>query len=80
MKKYFVGIFSLVLAVSICSFTNSIEKSTTFYYYDGAEWKVVPPELTICPSGTSEQCELEIDNESQPIYTSPDFSSEYLRS
>jgi hypothetical protein len=79
MKKYLLGIFAVVMAIGFSAFTNVKEKTVDHYYLDGATWKTVPSSITVCPSGSSTQCELEIAGQDELIYTQPNVSFPYIR-
>ncbi len=79
MKKYLLGSFAVAMAIGFSAFTNANEKTVDYYYLDGSTWKTVPPDITVCPSGTRTQCELEIEGQDELIYTQQNTSFPYIR-
>lgn len=79
MKKYLLGTFAMAMAIGFSAFTNAKEKTVDHYYLDGSTWKTVPAGITVCPSGSRIQCELEIEGQDELIYTQPNVAFPYIR-
>lgn len=72
MKKMYLVLAAVVIAVSFSAFTT-IEKAPAgqYKYDDGSGLVDVPPEINVdffCPSGNQRDCEISIEGEMELIY------------
>lgn len=72
MKKMYLVLIAVVMAVGFSAFTK-IEKAPVgdYKYDDGTGMVDVPPEIDVnfyCPQGTLYECVIEINDENELIY------------